>query len=144
MSGKVNELSEHKELLIGEIAVTTDWRAEKAQEYPEDTRNEQSATALSALVNNLSGLASADPLLERIYEIERGMLDRSPEPGKDERALKFVQTLAVEKSEFFRRYGFDDPAEDGTDVAAFLSALADLTQQCADGLTNSGDPEIAA
>ena len=144
MTGKMDALSEHKELLIGEIATSAEWRAEKAQEYPEDARNEQSATALLALVENLAALAPTDPLLERIYKSEQGIFGRSEKPRSDDLRYLSLEELNERKSELLRRYGFDDPKEDGTDVAVFLSALADLTQRCAEGPAKGGDPETAA
>ena len=144
MKPEIDVLSARQEQLIAGVEHAAAWRADKAQEHPEEARHEQSTTALSVLAPRLAALAPNDPRLRRIYKIEKVVLGRPEKPGRDARSSRFVEALTGERSAFFSRYGFGDPSETGADVGVFLLDLADLTTRCADEITKSGDPETAA
>ena len=112
------EFAEYKEHLLLQIQSAAHWRAEKAEEYPEDERNAQSATALNALADRFSALPSDHSDIRRLWNIEK--------ESDDDQSLLLTKLL----SEILSRYGFDDTSEMG-DPEQFLSSL----------VSELGDPE---
>jgi hypothetical protein len=49
-----------------------DWREAKAEEYPDDARNQRSASGLRDLAVHARGLQDGDPLLDRLEELSQG------------------------------------------------------------------------
>ncbi len=105
----------HKEQLLIEVESTADWRARKAEEYPDDPRNDRSAKALAKLARRLSRIKSDHPTIRALAEFwER----------EDTQAEQIKADLTDEQSRYIGRYGFDYP-EDG-DPVGFLQDLQDL------------------
>ena len=127
---------EHKQILVAEVENTAEWRGRKAEEYPEDDRNERGSSALSTLAANIDALPSDHRLLQRLAEINQSvgdLLDRMKRFGRESFSVDGVYArISEEQSDLLNRYGFDDPSEDGSDVEAFLSVLCDMTQECID------------
>ncbi len=109
-SGK-QEIGEYKELLAVEIEYTAEWRQEKADEYPQDERNVQSAKALSALAEKIRALDNKSAGLQALYDLDRGI-----DPNR-------VSDWSDAKSMVIGRYGFDSPVDD-PGPEDFLAELA--------------------
>ena len=128
--------NEHKEILVAEVEGTAEWRGRKAEEYPEDDRNERGSRALSALAANIDALPPDHRLIQRLADINQAisdLMDRMKTFGRESGSVDNVYTHIVEEqSDMLSRYGFDDPNEDGSDVEAFLVGLCDMTQACID------------
>ncbi len=54
---------EFKDRLAAYFASQAEWREHKAEEYPDDTRNERSAAGLRALAEHVQGLPARDERL---------------------------------------------------------------------------------
>jgi hypothetical protein len=107
----------HLESLIEHVESSAHWRAQKAEQYPNDKRNERSSRALTELAENLRALP-ADDKYGGAYE---AVMDRLVEL-KDE----LLQVIEHE-SQYIGRYGFDYP-QDG-DPVDFLSDLTETYQE---------------
>ena len=100
------------------------FRSQKAQEYPDDDRNERSARALTKLEENLRRVPLDNPLLMECYKLEITQWD-----GPDDALWeKFHQELGEGRNHLFGRYGFDGP-EDGN-AEAFLKSYLDMVKEC--------------
>jgi hypothetical protein len=109
----------HFEELIDRVETSADWRAQKAEQYPDDRPNERSSQALRKLAGNLRALPADD---EHAAAFEAAM-ERRAELAADEPLVNDVD----DEPRYISRYGFDNP-EDG-DPAGFLSGLtADCEQ----------------
>lgn len=97
------------ELLILEVGSTAHWRAEKAEEYPDDERNAVAAKELEELEKALEDLPSDDPRFEAIEKIQDVLVDDDMYPGE-------------ELNSYISRTGFDQPA----DVESFLSGYVGI------------------
>jgi len=109
----------HLEQLIEKVESSADWRAGKAEQYPDDNRNLRSSQALTKLAARLKALPKNDPrglayeeAVERLVEIDC-----------DSEMLGVIEN----ESQFIGRYGFDYP-QDG-DPASFLEALTEDCQE---------------
>ena len=107
----------HFEELVDRVESSADWRAQKTEQYPDDSRNERSSRALRKLAKNLRALptehehaASYEDVMERLAELEA----KGP-----------LITVVDDESRYISRYGFDYP-QDG-DPAGFLSGI---TEDC--------------
>ncbi len=110
------DLAECKERLLLQIQSAAHWRAEKAEEYPEDERNAQSATSLYALAERINALPSDHSDIRRLWNIEK--------ESDDDQSLLLTKLL----SEILSRYGFDDTSEMGDPeqfLSSFVSELGD-------------------
>lgn len=70
-----------RELAARTIEAQADWRAYKAQEYPEDPRNEAAARTLRALASHVRALDPTDPRLDRLeqFDFDTDFLTFGPE-----------------------------------------------------------------
>ena len=128
--------NEHIDNLVLEVQNTAAWRARKAGEYPEDDRNERSSRALSALADSINALPTDHRLLQSLADINQamsGLTDRMQMLGRESAVVDDVWArISEDQSSLLRRFGFDDPNQDGSDVEAFLSDLCDMTRACVD------------
>lgn len=106
------DADEFKEQIALAVEGTADWRAQKAEEYPHDTRNARSAEALSNLALRLRQLPADHPKFTALW-----WLWYRP---KSE-AIESIENLVTEESRYIGRYGFDEP-KDGEPVE-FLDGL---------------------
>jgi hypothetical protein len=110
------------EQLIEKVESSADWRAGKAEQYPDDTRNMRSSRALEKLAKRLKALPDDDED-GTAYE---AVVRRLVESGYD----RLMLGLSEHESQYVGRYGFDYP-QDG-DPASFLSALTEHCQELVD------------
>lgn len=112
------ELADYKEYLISQVRSTADWRAQKAEEHPDDKRNEASSKALSELAEKLDALPDDHPGFRQLWWVEFGPDSPKAERSKEDAILDRIDAT----SEFLRRYGFH--GEEDADPHAFLKELA--------------------
>jgi hypothetical protein len=110
----------HLEQLILNIESSADWRAQKAEQYPDDSRNVRSSKALAKLAKNLEALPNDDTNVVA-YE---AVLNRMVSNDYD------LSRVSEHESQFVGRYGFDYP-QDGK-PGEFLTALTEQYQEWAD------------
>jgi hypothetical protein len=99
----------HLENLIASVESSSEWRAGKAAQFPDDKRNQQSSDALAELTRRLRKLP-ADNEAARAYE---AVVERLVELDETERLVGY-------ESRYVGRYGFDCPADGDPDD--FLSS----------------------
>jgi flagellar biosynthesis/type III secretory pathway protein FliH len=116
------ESAMHLEQLIENVESSADWRAEKAEQYPDDTRNMRSSQALTKLAEKLKALPAND---ENVAAYEAVMSRLVESDGGDE-----MFGVIEYESQYIGRYGFDYP-QDG-DPADFLEALTEACQESVD------------
>ena len=105
-----------KELLVVDIQGQADWRTRKAEEYPEDERNARCSVALSRLAESVKAISDDHPLFQRLERLANTLSD-------DE----IYQKLEYgEENRLIRRYGFDSPADDGSDPERFLTEVIEI------------------
>ena len=105
-----------KELLVVNIQGQADWRTRKAEEYPEDERNARCSVALSRLAESVEAISNDHPLFQRLERLANTLSD-------DE----IYQKLEYgEENRLIRRYGFDSPADDGSDPERFLTEVIEI------------------
>jgi hypothetical protein len=109
----------HLEQIIDRVESSADWRAEKAEQYPNDTRNMRSSQALTKLAEKLKSLPAND---ENVAAYEAVMSRLVESDDCDEMIGVFEY-----ESQYIGRYGFDYP-QDG-DPADFLEALTEYCQE---------------
>ena len=112
----------HLEQLIEKVESSADWRAEKAEQYPDDTRNVRSSQALMKLAKRLKTLPDDDEN-GAAYET---VMSRLMESDDDSAGISAIE----HESNYIGRYGFDYP-QDGN-PADFLSALTEHCQELID------------
>ena len=110
------DFDDYQSWLVMDVEGTASWRAEKAVQYPEDTRNIDSSRALSALAVRLKELPPEHPKLRELWRLQFGLV-RPGEVSKDDLAITFGEA----QSELLKRYGFDAPEEG--DPNQFLTEL---------------------
>ena len=107
------DIAEYQFRLVLSVEGTAHWRAEKAVEHPEDTRNSNSSRSLNRLAARLEGLPPEHPKLRELWGLEFG-----PESlDVRDKAIELTET----RSELLRQYGFAALAEGDPD-----QFLADL------------------
>lgn len=106
----------HLEILIDSVESSAHWRGEKADEYPDDKRNQRSSAALDKLAERLRKLPTDnehaqtyEATLERLIELDQ------------------AHQIVEHESHYIGRYGFDYP-ENG-DPEAFLTGLNEHYQE---------------
>jgi hypothetical protein len=117
--------------LIERVDASAEWRARKAEQYPDDRRNAQSSKALVKLAQNLKALPADDEHAEA-YE---AVMDRMEE--LDDGDADLFLRVSEHETGYIGRYGFDYP-QDG-DPAGFLSVLTEQYQEWA----NEAEEEAA-
>ena len=60
----------HHAILVDKIREQADWRSLKSEEYPDDSRNESSADALTSLADYIGALEVLPPTLAQILNFE--------------------------------------------------------------------------
>lgn len=98
-----------RKMLTDHFASQAQWRWGKAEAHPEDERNEQSAAALLALAEFVTGLPEDDARLKRVANLQRSY-------GLD------VVVLGEEAKRLVEGYGFG--REEDLDI--FLSQLVEV------------------
>ncbi len=105
-----------KELLAADIQGQADWRAQKAEEYPEDERNARCSAALSRLAKSVEAISDDHPLFQRLKRLANTL-------GED----GMYQILEDgEENRLISRYGFDFPADDGSEPERFLIEVIEI------------------
>ncbi|MBA3366038.1 MAG: hypothetical protein H0U03_09690 [Actinobacteria bacterium] len=102
-----------KEMLAEYVSGQAGWRADKADQYPEDDRNQRSADALWALAEHVERLPDDDPNLQALAALH--------EPWHTD-----VFISSEETGYMLLRFGFDSghPLPDFDDfLTAFTSTL---------------------
>jgi hypothetical protein len=107
--------------LIERVVASADWRAQKAEQYPDDRRNTQSSKALTKLAENLRALPADD---EHVMAYE-AVMDRLEE--LDDGNADLLVRVSEHQTGYIGRYGFDYP-QDG-DPAVFLSVSTEQYQE---------------
>jgi len=101
--------AEWKETIVDQAESQAEWRDEKAEEYSDDSRNEQAATSPRALAENLKALPEDNLAWTRV---QRAWAPLDP-------------SIAGEiDQDIFRQYGFGGEPEDECDAGKFLAAYA--------------------
>jgi hypothetical protein len=106
----------HLEMLVESVESSACWRSQKADQYPDDKRNQRSSAALEKLAERLRKLPTDnehaqtyEAILERLVELDQ------------------AYQISEHESHYIGRYGFDYP-EDG-DPEAFLTGLNEHYQE---------------
>ena len=102
-----------KETLVSKVEGQAKWRAERAEEWPEDQRNARSFQALSRLAEALNAI----PDDHEIYRNLERLTDRLGGDGLLRLAEQGGEELLIS------RYGLDSSADDGSDPERFLRGL---------------------
>ena len=105
-------VSYYREIFEMDIVSTADWRREKAEEYPDDERNERSADALVNLTEYVKGLDDNHPIFQAFEYF-------SDEDTDDDAIVSTTEIM----SKALSRYGFDgkdDPEYFLCDLASRL------------------------
>ena len=105
-----------KELLGYQVEGKAEWRATKAEEYPDDERNARCSQALYRLAEGLEAIPDDHDLYQ---QFER-LIERLGGDGM----LEIAQD--GEEDQLISRYGFDDPNDDGSDPESFLRELMEI------------------
>ena len=106
----MKDLAFRKSLLVESVEHAAEWRAEKAKEHPDDTRNADCSRSLNALAERLKELPPDHPKLREILGLEKVADDEGQELTCGEAASSLIS-----------RYGFDSP-KDG-DPEPFLAEI---------------------
>lgn len=104
--------------LIMSVESSAQWRAEKAEQYPDDSRNARSSHALKKLAEKMHALPADDEYV-LAYEAVMARMDDDD-----------LYRVSEHESQFIGRYGFDYP-QDG-DPSDFLGALTEYCQELID------------
>ena len=114
MPGEVGNVRDYREQLVQSLFDFVEWRACKAEDYPNDARNGQSAEALYAAAREVAAMADEDPRLLRLVRLY--------EAG-DEAVGDFLE----QEHYIIARHGFGAGATQSTDelVAALVRAADD-------------------
>ncbi len=96
-----DEVAEHKEVIVSAIIDTAEWREGKAQQFPNDLRNAQSADALRELATALEEIPATDSRWMCLWLAEYGL-----DADLVEDTLSIAQAQLTAKSELIRGYGF--------------------------------------
>ena len=115
----------HSEIVLGAEGAAF-FRSQKARQYPEDERNQQSADALAKLQESLLRIPPNHPLAVECYEIEVALPRKLEDKGRDWERLVFE--CGEERRRLFNRYGFYGPADH--DAVTFLKELRDAMKGC--------------
>ena len=110
------EFEHYKDHLVTSTEGTADWRARKAEEYPEDARNRRSTHALEKLAANLKALPADHSKIRALWRLQFGLVGPGEASGED-KSFNLTEIL----SEELRQYGFH--SEDDGDPEVFLSGL---------------------
>lgn len=62
-------MNDTKSDLVRHLELTAEWRAEKAEQYPDEPRHARSAEALARAAQEVAALGSDDPRLGRIRQL---------------------------------------------------------------------------
>lgn len=104
---------EFKEWLVFKIEGAADWRAQKAEEYPDDARNASSSRALTKLAKGLAALPDDHEKIRALWRTVFGLAADEDAAAQHREDLNMILS----------RYGFDGD-EDGN-AEAFLSQILD-------------------
>src|SRR5437588_5939298 len=117
------------DMLVQQVESSADWRANKADQYPDDTRNVRSSKALYKLAENLKELPAGDEHAAAYNDL----MGRAIEKGLDDA----LNEITGESSSFIGRYGFNYP-QDGN-PAGFLDALTEICR----GIVEEAEEQLA-
>ena len=110
-------LMNFRDELILDIENALDFRARKADEYPDDQRNAQAAEALAGLLEHLNQL----PDNHRLFEAYRRAFQECRNDDGPVKIMNEVLGRIPGETDRFARYGFGEKP----DHAEFVEALAD-------------------
>ena len=127
----MSETTIFKSAVCQEVNGANYFRTERAEQYPDDTRNQQSADCLAALAQSLRQMSDDNSSLQRCFTAYKSKHQRAgnidaEKGGLDEDVgLWFPNDDAghLGVKAIFTRYGFDSPTPGDADE--FLSAFAD-------------------
>ncbi len=127
---------EHVESLLNDIEGSSEWRADKAKQYPDDKRNVRSSESLARLSKQLSALPDNDPKLRAYSELIVRGVDADMDLG---RYSEFQST-------YIGRYGFDYPADGDPDsfMDGLIDELTELVEEAEKRLKEQEDEEAFA
>jgi hypothetical protein len=120
-------VSDHLALLVQQVESSAEWRASKAEQYPNDRRNIKSSQSLTRLAEKLNALPLDD---EHVTAYEE-MMDRAVELENP------LYDISQAHSRYIGRYGFDY-LQDGNPVVF----LDELTEEC-QGFVSAEEEQIA-
>ena len=124
----------HTDIVLGAEGAAY-FRSQKAQEYPDDKRNQQSVDALTKLQESLESLPSNHPLVVECYEMEVALPQKLEDKGHSWESLMFE--CGEKRRGLFSRYGFDGPEDH--DAQKFLGDLRDVLKDCSEEVLQSLD-----
>jgi hypothetical protein len=127
---------EHVESLLSDIEGSSEWRAEKAKQYPDDKRNVRSSESLARLSKQLSDLPDNDPKLRAYSELIVRGVDADVDFGP----------YSEFQSTYIGRYGFDYPADGDPDsfMDGLIEELTELVEEAEKRLKKQEDEEAFA
>jgi hypothetical protein len=120
---EVSNVRDYREQLVHSLEDSAEWRAAKAEEYPNDERNRRSAEALEAAARQVAALPDDDLRLRRLVRLY--------EAG-DEAVGNFLEA----EHYIITRHGFADDATQTTDelLSALVGAADDAVISALDDL----------
>ncbi len=101
-----------KEILTTEVGQSAVWRAEKAEEYPDDQRNAVAAKELGELEKALENLPADDPRFKQCEQVSGVLFDDECYPTE-------------ELNQYQSRVGFDQLADVGSFLSSYMGILND-------------------
>ena len=111
-------MHEHIDMLLTSVEGSSEWRADKAAQYPDDKRNIRSSEALAKLAQRLKTLPDGHPKLGAYSELLQCAIDADCD----------LSDYSAFESSYIGRYGFDYP-EDG-DPETFMDGLIEELTEC--------------
>lgn len=121
------ELEDFKEILVGAVIQTAEWREGKAEQFPHDARNSLSARALRGLASVLDEIPANDANWVAIWRTEYDL------DVDDDEGFLIGERRNEARSAFLRGYGFGNCEIDVTqeDAAVFLKDLREVLDDAA-------------
>ena len=105
---EISNVRDYREQLVHSLEDSAEWRARKAEEYPNDERNGRSAAALDGAARDVAAIPDDDPRLRRLVRLY-------------EAGDAAVGDFLEEERYIIARHGFTSDATQTTDE--LLSAL---------------------
>ncbi len=123
----MSHVGEARERLALDCNSSAEWRARKADEYPDDLRNRTSAVALETAARDILALPDDDPRLRHLADVAMA-------GGNDAAAADYIE----EASRLIGRHGFSRGDTQTTD-----DLLAELVRVSSETLRRSFEHEAA-
>jgi len=100
--------------LVARLGRSATWREDKAEEYPDDERNWQTARALRRAASEIAALPDDDPRLLRLAHLY----------DNEDTAIVAIEAMIL----VIGRHGFDSPDATTDELLTALVAAADLAE----------------